>query len=193
MQMAADRMENIAVDILSLERVEQVTHNNLCDPVNLSDLVADIYSHYEEQALSRRQKYHLQIMDAALWVRGDRDLLAEAIDNLIGNAIKYTPDDGAITICMGTIGGSARVEVIDSGFGIPEDAQARLFEPFFRVRTPETRQIDGTGLGLHLVHNIIRRHQGTMRFWSVYQKGSIFGFDLPLCDPCADEATAPAD
>jgi signal transduction histidine kinase len=70
--------------------------------------------------------------------------------------------------------------VRDTGYGVPDDQQERLFSPFFRARTTETRFIEGTGLGLHLVKNIILRHEGEMMFESVYGKGSVFGFDIPL-------------
>jgi len=72
------------------------------------------------------------------------------------------------------------LEVEDSGYGIPDDLQENLFQPFYRARTKDTADIPGTGLGLHLVKNIIDRHQGRMIFNSVYGQGSTFGFRLPL-------------
>jgi two-component system, OmpR family, sensor histidine kinase ResE len=77
-------------------------------------------------------------------------------------------------------------EVIDTGYGITKEAQERLFEPFYRVKDKETRQIEGTGLGLHLVKNIIERHNGTMFVESVYGEGSTFGFRLTLAAASKD-------
>ena len=71
-------------------------------------------------------------------------------------------------------------EVEDNGYGIRDEQQERLFQPFYRARTANTSSIEGTGLGLHLVKNIIERHSGTVHFTSVYGKGSTFGFTLPL-------------
>ncbi len=72
-------------------------------------------------------------------------------------------------------------EVEDTGYGIKSEQQGRLFQPFFRAVTQETAHIEGTGLGLHLVKNIIERHSGRMIFHSVYGQGSTFGFEIPLC------------
>jgi signal transduction histidine kinase len=71
-------------------------------------------------------------------------------------------------------------EVKDNGFGIHKKQQGNLFKPFYRARTSETVDIEGTGLGLHLVKNIVERHHGSMHFKSVHGKGSTFGFTLPL-------------
>jgi signal transduction histidine kinase len=71
-------------------------------------------------------------------------------------------------------------EVEDTGYGIPAEQQAKLFEPFYRAQTGETESIEGTGLGLHLVQNIVTRHNGKMRFHSEYGVGSTFGFVMPL-------------
>jgi signal transduction histidine kinase len=82
-------------------------------------------------------------------------------------------------------------EVADNGYGIPADLQNDLFKPFFRVQSAETRAIDGTGLGLHLVKNIVERHNGHIIFESAYGQGSTFGFRLPLVNSDTDEL-APA-
>ena len=79
-------------------------------------------------------------------------------------------------------GKAAIFKVLDTGYGIPADQQERLFQPFFRARSREVENIDGTGLGLHLVKNIITRHEGEMLFDSIYGQGSTFGFHLPLAE-----------
>ena len=110
---------------------------------------------------------------------GDPAQLREAIDNLIGNAIKYTPDNGAVRVRLEQNAGRVIFEVKDNGLGIPDDQQERLFQPFFRASNAKASTIEGTGLGLHLVKNIIERHGGKMRFKSVVGQGSLFGFELP--------------
>jgi len=70
--------------------------------------------------------------------------------------------------------------VVDNGFGIPEDQQQNLFQPFYRASSRETRDVEGTGLGLYLIKSIIERYNGEIIFNSVYGKGSTFGFSLPL-------------
>jgi signal transduction histidine kinase len=100
--------------------------------------------------------------------------------NLISNAIKYTPNNGMIDVSLTKANKMAKIRVKDNGFGIPQGQQDRLFTPFYRVHTDETESIEGTGLGLHLVKNIIIRHDGTMYLESTYGEGSTFGFDMPL-------------
>ena len=115
----------------------------------------------------------------ALVVSGDDAQLYEAVTNLVNNAIKYTPEGGKIDIILRIENSHVEFVVKDTGYGIPDEKQKQLFRPFYRVKTEETLNIDGTGLGLHLVQNIIKRHNGEMIFNSIYGKGSTFGFTLP--------------
>jgi two-component system phosphate regulon sensor histidine kinase PhoR len=112
-------------------------------------------------------------------VEGDKTQLYEAITNLISNAIKYTPSEGTITVSLSCEDEKISFRVQDTGYGIPADRQERLFEPFYRARVEGTESTEGTGLGLHLVKNVVERHGGTMMFKSEFQKGSLFGFTLP--------------
>ena len=115
-----------------------------------------------------------------VYVTGDQGQLREAINNLLDNAIKYTPEKGRISARLVLTDGYAQVEIEDNGFGVPESEQARLFEPFFRAKISEARGIEGNGLGLYLVHKIVERHRGQLLFNSVYKVGSIFGFRVPV-------------
>ncbi|MFN8374065.1 MAG: ATP-binding protein [Anaerolineae bacterium] len=106
--------------------------------------------------------------------------MQQAVSNLVDNAIKYTPDSGSVHVALRHREGMARFEVTDSGYGIPETEQSNLFQPFKRVKTEETKTIEGTGLGLYSVKRIIERNRGEIIFTSQYGKGSTFGFTLPL-------------
>jgi len=112
-------------------------------------------------------------------IEADPAQMREAVDNLIGNALKYTPPGGSVTLRLTERSGHAVFEVEDTGPGIPDELQPRLFTPFFRARAAETAAVEGTGLGLHLVKNIVERHGGKMRFHSTYGRGSMFGFEIP--------------
>ncbi len=179
MQRATDRMFSILEDILSLERLQQHAETHCFD---LVPLLLNAYNEYASPARLRRQLFTLEGTDGAqCWVNGNEKQLYEALTNLISNAIKYTPEGGEIRVVL-TQDNAAKtvtVRVIDNGYGIPEDRQQRLFEPFYRAKTEETINIEGTGLGLHLVKNIIERFHGKLFFESVYQQGSTFGFTLP--------------
>jgi PAS domain S-box-containing protein len=179
MTRAAYRMEKITTDILSLERIEKM-HLESALEFELNKLVEEIFHDYEAQAHSKRQTIEMDFTKEPLDIRGDPAQIREAASNLIGNAIKYTPEDGKIIVRLKREKLEAVFEVEDTGYGIPEDQQPNLFQPFYRASTEETAHTEGTGLGLHLVKNIITRHGGKMIFHSVYGKGSTFGFRLSL-------------
>jgi signal transduction histidine kinase len=175
----AKRIQYITEDILSLERVESAS-NNMSQKVDLRQLVETVFKEQTEQAEKQGQIIKLQLPRAPVWIQGDAMQLHEAMANLISNAIKYTPHGGTVEVRLSVHESQALFAVEDNGYGIPEMLQTRLFEPFYRAKTLQTSSIAGTGLGLHLVKNIIKRHHGQMQFSSTYGKGSIFGFQLPL-------------
>jgi PAS domain S-box-containing protein len=179
MMRSAHRMEKITTDILSLERIEKL-HLDKTQKIELSGLVMEVYEDYQMQAEQKHQQISLITTEEHLEIQADSAQIREAMANLISNAIKYTSENGRIDVRLAREKAYAVFEVVDNGFGIPADQQARLFQPFFRATSEETVKIDGTGLGLHLVKNIITRHGGEMIFNSVYGKGSSFGFRLPL-------------
>jgi len=169
-------------DILSLERIEQLARQGMHEEVNLYHMLGELIAQHRDQAESRQLRLHIDVQtdeDEAL-VLGDAPQLSEAISNLLVNAIKYTPQGGNITIRLRREGDEMVYEVQDDGYGIPQELQERLFSPFYRAQTQETAHIHGTGLGLHLVQNIVERHQGRAFFHSTYGEGSTFGFRLPL-------------
>ena len=170
------RMQQIIGDILSLERIEEVAEGNYREVLDLAALVQTVAS--DIVPVDRTLTLNVETTPAT--VEGDPSQLREATMNLIGNAIKYTPDDGNITVTVKTKAHAAIFQVVDTGYGIPEAMQPRLFQPFYRAKSKETRHIEGTGLGLHLVRNIVRRHGGEIIFKSVYGEGSTFGYRLPL-------------
>ncbi len=182
---ALERMEKIINDLLSLERIEQMAEEQFTTRVDLTEVVRRAVRAFQKEAKQRLIELDLsnETINEPLFVMGDATQLYEAMTNLLTNAIKYSPE-GTITVMLLKVGNSSKLTVQDTGYGIPEEEQNRLFEPFFRATSEETKQISGLGLGLHLVKNIVERHKGEMIFESVYGKGSTFGFWIPLA---ADE------
>ncbi|MCU0499002.1 MAG: PAS domain S-box protein [Anaerolineae bacterium] len=176
------RIQTIITDILSLERIEQVVRTGKGEFVDLGDMVRRVIYEIEPHAELKQLDLHNQVSAEQIFVQADPAQLHEAIFNLIENAIKYTYEYGRVEVKLYRMDGQARFSVTDTGIGIPAEYQARLFEPFFRAKTPESVDIEGTGLGLHLVKNIIERYQGTMFFSSAYHQGSTFGFIMPLVE-----------
>ncbi len=179
------RMNRMIDDILSLERIEQMAKIDAGE-YTVFDIVPHVQqgvNEYSKQAGAKSQTFTLHLdTPKKVEVRGDHAQLYEAITNLISNAIKYTPTNGQVDVYLTVQDNGIMFKVEDTGYGIPEDSQSRLFQPFYRAMTSETRTIEGTGLGLHLVKNIIERHAGEMLFESVYGEGSTFGFMLPVVD-----------
>jgi signal transduction histidine kinase len=119
------------------------------------------------------------VAPAAVRVRGDPDRVAQVLGNLLDNAIKYSPPAAAIEVSLSVVGHEAVLRVSDRGVGVPDDERGMLFAPFFR--TTRTRDISGTGLGLHISRRIAEQHHG--RLWlesSGDGDGSVFALALPL-------------
>jgi signal transduction histidine kinase len=178
LQMAVNRMQRMVVDILSLERIAMES-GGYTTPINFSELVKETYSDFERQ---QTHNFTIEIPHHPITVYGSEAELREAISNLISNAVKYTPKGGDIIVGISADTDLVLLMVKDNGFGIPKNQQEDLFKPFFRAKTKETRKIEGTGLGLHLVKNIVERHNGHIYFESSYNEGSTFGFMLPQMD-----------
>jgi signal transduction histidine kinase len=177
---STERMRRITTNILSLERINKSVTGEFAAVVDLNTVVRQVYEELRDQARFKHQLFNLRLPEIMVFVRGDAVELHEAISNFVNNALKYTPENGRIIVRLEQYDELAVFEVKDSGYGIPEDQQGRLFQPFYRVRTNETLNIDGTGLGLHLVKQIIERHKGQVRFSSKHGEGSTFGFELPV-------------
>jgi signal transduction histidine kinase len=175
---SVEKMQKLVRDILSSERIAEHS-GGYTDPVDFSQVVQAIYEEYSQRS---QQTFTHNLPDETVVVYGSEPELREAVRNLMSNAVKYTPAEGIITVTLSADSDIALFTVTDNGYGIPEDKQDQLFKPFFRAKTPETRKIDGTGLGLHLVKNIVERHNGQIHFESVYRQGSTFGFMLPQVD-----------
>jgi signal transduction histidine kinase len=114
-----------------------------------------------------------------LLARADRDRVNQVLDNLLGNAIKFSPNGGRITVQLAAVDGMVQVSVSDTGIGIPADQLERIFDRFYQVDGSATRKFGGAGLGLTIVKRIVEAHGG--RIWAESQvgRGSTFLFTLP--------------
>jgi signal transduction histidine kinase len=124
-------------------------------------------------------------------VRGDRDRLGQVIDNLISNALKFTPEGGRVAARLSESGGEATVEITDSGPGVPLHEQARLFERFYRSSDAVDRAVPGIGLGLSIVKAIVEAHGGRIGVRSERAGGATFVLVLPLAGHEGTEPPTP--
>lgn len=176
---AARRMQRITSEILSLEHLYEL-QQSAPTTFDLREIVRDAYKTYQDDCANKALDYRLQLTDKPLPVRGFISQLQEAIQNLIENAIQYTPKGKYIVVRLASDDSWVLFEVEDQGIGVPEDEQKNLFQPFFRTATAQKVYSSGMGLGLYLVKRIITRNNGDIIFRSAPDKGSTFGFRLPI-------------
>lgn len=189
---ASSEMESLITDLLNLERLR--SGESLMERLDMHSLVKQVYRRHEPEAQIKRQDYRFIASEQSIYVHGDFNQLSQVASNLINNAIKYTPESGQIEVELMTTNLDEkiimRLEVRDTGYGIPKSSQEKLFTEFYRVRTSQTAGISGTGLGLSLVKSVVDAHQGHVGFVSEEGKGSRFYVELALH---ADQSSPASD
>ena len=157
----AERLEAIFNAVLRIARIETAREGAARARVDLSAILHDAVELYLPEAEARGQVLTIDT-DAALWVEGDRDLLFQAVTNLLDNAVKFSPDGGRIRVYGQGDESSCRLIVEDEGPGVPPDLLERITERFFRA--PDARGVTGAGLGLSLVAAVAALHEAPIRF-----------------------------
>jgi signal transduction histidine kinase/HAMP domain-containing protein len=185
----AHRLMRLVGDLLFAAQVE--TGTLLFDPgeVDLAQLVRDAVALAGPQAEQAQIALEARVAPVEPCV-GDRDRLAQVLDNLISNALKFTPAGGRITVGLEVRDGRAQLTVADTGIGVPPEELPRLFDRFFRASNATARAVPGAGLGLTIVRAIVEGHGGTVRIRSTPERGTTFAVLLPLHP--APLATRPA-
>lgn len=170
-------LTRLVSDIISLEKAEKTSLD--LAPVSLSDVIELALRGAEIAA----QEAGLTIINAVPPdlepVLADRARLGQVLDNLVGNALKFTPAGGRIEVRVDDAGDFERVSVIDTGIGIPKEKQEKIFEPFYQIDGSTTRRFGGAGLGLAIVKQIVEAHGGEVGVISEPGKGSQFFFTVP--------------
>jgi PAS domain S-box-containing protein len=175
----ADRLLGLVTDLLFIAEVDAGKLAAGQDPVQLAGVAAESVEAARPRADAAELELNLDA-DNQLVVAGDRTRLAQVFDNLISNAIKFTPADGRIDVRVFRAGAAAVIEVSDTGSGIPEAERAHLFERFFRTSGAIREAVQGTGLGLAIVGAIAASHGGTVSVESSESGGARFLVALPF-------------
>ena len=178
-QASADRMIALVNDLLDATRLERRRGEVKTEPTDLAALTRSLLEEIGPLAKLKRQRLSVHGDDAPVMALAEPALLRQAVINLVANAIKFTPDEGAIDIRLSRSKDEARWEIQDSGIGIPASAQEHLFEKFYRADNAVKLVPEGTGLGLHLVRLIIDQFGGRVWFQSEEGHGTTFTFTLP--------------
>jgi len=175
----ADRLLGLVTDLLFIAELDAGKLTMNPTPVLLEGIAAESVEAAGPRARAAEIELHLDA-DDQLVVPGDRTRLAQVFDNLISNAIKFTPPGGRVDVRVFRSDASAVVEVSDTGTGIPEEERLHLFERFFRANGAIRGAVQGTGLGLAIVGSIAASHGGTVRVESSKSGGAMFLVSLPL-------------
>lgn len=175
------RLSHLVSDLMTLSRLESMQKDSdAMEALDLTRLVEQAVAELLPAAESRGQSLEAGLPEMKVCVAGDRHQLIQMLDNLIDNAIKYTPDKGHIKVSLVQEGGWAELQVRDDGVGILPQYQKRIFERFYRVDKVRSQSLGGTGLGLSIVKNIVDRHRGEIILRSQPGNGSQFIIRLPL-------------
>jgi signal transduction histidine kinase len=172
------RLMDLIDDILLTARMDGGHFTLERAPVALGDLAARHVESIRPTAAAKGVQVVLDVEDDLEPIEGDEMRLGQLLDNLLSNAVKFTPSGGTVIVDIGTHDRVARVEVSDSGIGMPAEDLDRLFERFFRASTART--VQGTGLGLSIAKSIAEAHGGTIGVRSQVDVGTTFVVDLPL-------------
>ena len=175
------RLGRLIGDLLDLSRLEDPETVSR-EPVDLSAGARRAMEDTEAEMLAKGITLNTEISDG-VFVQGDESQMAVLVRNLVENAVRYTPEGGRVSVVVYQEGGSAIVRVSDNGIGIPLEAQARVFERFYRVDRARSRDRGGTGLGLAIVKHVAELHGGTVQLDSELGRGSIFTALVPAVPP----------
>ena len=179
-----NRMMRMVTDLLSLSRIDNETSQLDIELTNFTAFITFILNRFDKiksQSQEDTKKYELirEYPITPIWVEIDTDKMTQVIDNILNNAIKYSPDGGRIKVGMRTTDAQLIISISDEGLGIPKKDLPRIFDRFYRVDKARSRAQGGTGLGLAIAKEIIKQHKGFIWAKSEYGKGSTFTIVLP--------------
>ena len=177
-----NRMMRMVTDLLHLSRIDNTTSHLDVELINFTAFITFILNRFDKMRGPDEEKKYELVRDypiTSVWIEIDTDKMTQVIDNILNNAIKYSPDGGKITVTMKTTDDQMILSISDQGLGIPKQDLPRIFDRFYRVDRARSRAQGGTGLGLSIAKEIIKQHNGFIWAKSIYGKGSTFTIVLP--------------
>ncbi len=184
------RLSNLITDLMTISRLEADQAAAEFTRINMNDLVRREAKAAASSAEAKLHRLTLEPCPEIVEVHGDRQNLSQLCNNLIDNAIKYTPEGGLIVVKLRKEANEVVLIVEDNGIGISPQYQERVFERFYRVDKARSQSLGGTGLGLSIVRNIAERHGGSVAVASQLGRGTTFTFRMPLADPLVSPVPA---
>lgn len=177
-----DKINNIINDLLLLSHLESGEANISLTAVDVSEVVRKVFESFRDRIEEKKLKLNIKIPSQLSPVKANRNYLEQVFNNLLDNAIKFTPAGGEINISARSLGNKVEMEVKDNGIGISQDDLERVFERFYQVDKERSPENKGTGLGLSIVKHIIRIFGGQIDVESELGKGTRFYFTLPFSE-----------
>ena len=174
-----DHMRHLIDDVLDLAKIESGIALQI-EPVQIEKLILECTENVSALAENKSIQIASDLAPNLPKIAGDPNRLRQIFSNLIGNAVKYTQRGGSVHVMIEALDHNLRFTVRDNGMGISPEEQARIFDRFYRVRRPETENIEGTGLGLAIVKKLIEAHKGTIGVESSVGEGTAFYVTLPI-------------
>ncbi|QQR81701.1 MAG: GHKL domain-containing protein [Deltaproteobacteria bacterium] len=175
----AIHLQELVEDILSISEIESGRFELHIKEFNLVNVLEDLIEQHQLQISEKKLTLDSQLSQAGT-IRADEKAMKQIFNNLLENAIKYTPEQGKITVRAFQEKSKIRIEIEDTGIGIPEADQPFVFERFYRVDKARSRPTGGTGLGLSIVKHLVQAHGGEVGMKSDVGKGSLFWFTISL-------------
>lgn len=172
----ANRLNDLCNNMLLASQMEGGQYKRSRESFSFTELVEDSLKDYDHRYPNRISADTLPEYN----LTGDRVLIQMAVNNLLENAIKYTPKDKPVTVTMVERNNYISLQVADHGQGIPEEEKAKIFNKFYRIGSEETRKSKGTGLGLYLTAKIVRQHKGKISVKDNQPNGAIFDISFPI-------------
>ena len=177
-----NRMMRMVTDLLHLSRIDNASTQLDVELINFTAFITFILNRFDKMRGQDQEKKYELVRDYpinSVWIEIDTDKMTQVIDNILNNAIKYSPDGGKITVSMKTTDDQMILSIKDQGLGIPKQDLPKIFDRFYRVDRARSRAQGGTGLGLAIAKEIIKQHNGFIWAKSEYGKGSTFTIVLP--------------
>jgi signal transduction histidine kinase len=178
-QRATEHMTELVENMLDLAKMDLDAESG-CEELDINRLLGEVADEFQPHAAAKQQTLSLAETAPGTTVQGDPLKLRQAFRNLIGNAIKYTPDGGMVAISLQRDSRNVNIQIRDTGYGIPAADLPNIFKRFYRVRNNGHDEIEGNGLGLAIVKSIAETHGGDVTVESEVRKGSCFTFSLPV-------------
>jgi len=175
----SDELVHMVNELLDISRIESGKVTMRQEACDLKEIAAKVEDLLSGQLKERKLYLNTEIAPVANLVLADKTQLERVFINLIGNAMKFTPPEGKITIHSHKTDNMVEIDIIDTGCGIPEESREAIFEEFYRVDNAINQEVKGTGLGLALVKHIVEAHGGRIWATSIVGSGSTFSFTLP--------------